>query len=145
MRKLDLSDMSFTNKLNDSELLEKLAALEHRQWVLWSTDLVLGDETISQERLSRLKRLWRIPYSDLPEDMKEQYRVWARIALEIISLYIQIEKDDQPWENSNSSNDRENETLRQSQEGEQERKRRRSCFDVTEEERRIGTATKTWF
>jgi len=47
--------------------------------------------------------------------------------------------------NSNSSNGNENKTTRQSQEQEQERKLRRSCFDVTEEERRIGTATKTWF
>jgi hypothetical protein len=80
--------MSLTNKLTDPELLEKLAALEHRQWVLWSKELVLSGETISQKRLSRWKRLWITPYSDLPEDMKEQDRVWARIALEIISLYM---------------------------------------------------------
>jgi hypothetical protein len=145
MRKLDSSDMSFTNKLNDSELLEKLADLEHQQWILWSKSLALSDETLSQERFDRWRRLWRTRYSDLSEEMKEQDRVWARKVLKIIHLYMQIEKDDQPWENSNSSNDRENETPRQSQEGEQERKRRRSCFDVTEEERRIGTATKTWF
>jgi len=79
--------------LSDVELLEKLSALDHHQWTVWSKELVLSGENLSKERLDRWKRLWATQYSDLTEEMKEQDRVWARIVLNIINSYMQNDED----------------------------------------------------
>ena len=62
------------------ELLERLAELEHEQWVAWSR--AVADE-VSEERRRRWQAFW-VPYAELPEDVKEQDRVWARKALAIV-------------------------------------------------------------
>lgn len=54
--------------------LERLAELEHEQWMNWS--LAVADE-VSSERRERWKKYW-VPYDKLPEDVKEQDREWAR-------------------------------------------------------------------
>jgi len=64
------------------ELLEKLAALEHEQWMAWSK-AIAEQENISPERLERWKKYW-VPYEELDEATKEHDRVWARRVLEII-------------------------------------------------------------
>jgi len=63
-------------------LVETLAAIEHEQWVAWSRELAFK-ENISSERLARWRKHW-IPYNELPEETKEQDRVWARKVLEAI-------------------------------------------------------------
>ncbi len=63
-------------------LVEKLAELEHEQWVHWSKALAM-QESISEVRRKRWEKYW-VPYSDLPEDVKESDRKWARRVLEII-------------------------------------------------------------
>lgn len=73
----------------DPALLEKLADLEHKQWISWSKALVLSEVNISSERKDRWKNYWRTRYKDLSEEMKEQDRVWARKVLETISLHMQ--------------------------------------------------------
>ncbi len=62
--------------------LEKLAELEHIQWIEWSKNIA-STEVISQERLERWKKLW-IPYNELTEEQKEQDRIYARKILEIL-------------------------------------------------------------
>lgn len=76
-------------QIPDPDLLEKIASIEHDQWIYWSKSLALSSETLSQERRDRWRRLWRTRYPDLSEEMKEQDRVWARKVLEVISLHMQ--------------------------------------------------------
>jgi hypothetical protein len=63
------------NKIQDN-LLEKLAKLEHEQWIQWSRNIA-QTETISPKRLKRWEKLW-VHYSVLPEKQKETDREWAR-------------------------------------------------------------------
>jgi hypothetical protein len=65
--------------------LEKLAALEHKQWVYWSKGLIKSlekGEVLSKKRLQRWKKEW-IDYKSLSEETKEFDRKWAR---KVISL-----------------------------------------------------------
>lgn len=64
------------------EPIEKLAELEHEQWVNWSKNIA-QKEKLSSERIDRWKKLW-VPYSELSEEMKEEDRIWARKVLEIM-------------------------------------------------------------
>lgn len=73
-------------KDNRITVLEKMAALEHEQWVAWSMS-VADTETISGDRLERWKRLW-IPYEELSEKWKEQDRRWARKAIRIMGDHL---------------------------------------------------------
>ncbi len=58
-------------------LLERLARVEHQQWMEWSQ--AVADE-VSPQRRERWQRYW-VPYEDLPEEIKELDRQWARRAL----------------------------------------------------------------
>ena len=69
--------------MTDAELLEALAELEHVQWMAWSTNLAETGE-LSPSRLERWQAFW-VAYSQLPEEIKEEDRKWARMVLEIIS------------------------------------------------------------
>lgn len=51
-------------------LVEKLAAIEHRQWVQWATKLLQEEPYISRSRRARWERLF-VSYEDLPEEWKE--------------------------------------------------------------------------
>ena len=73
---------SLTESFPDNDLLEKLASLEHDQWVEWTKDLA-EKETISQDRKNRWKKLW-IPYEELSEEKKEEDRKYARKVLKIL-------------------------------------------------------------
>jgi len=61
---------------------EALAALEHEQWMAWSR--AVADE-VSEERRQRWQEFWK-PYEELPENAKEQDRIWARKVLEVLDL-----------------------------------------------------------
>lgn len=63
------------------KLAEKLAELEHEQWMEWSKS-VAGE--VSESRLARWELYW-VPYSELSEAVKEQDRVWARKVLAVLS------------------------------------------------------------
>ena len=74
-----------------SPILEKLANLEHQQWVKWSQD-ISSKEILSNERLTRWRNLW-CEYRFLSEEMKEFDREWARKVLLIIKeQFIEVEK-----------------------------------------------------
>ena len=65
-----------------NKIIEKLAELEHYQWVKWSSSLA-NAEMLSGERIERWKELW-IAYHRLTEEQKEQDRVWARKSIQLI-------------------------------------------------------------
>lgn len=85
----NISPKNYKNdKLFVSDLVEKIAALEHEQWMAWSQDIALK-EPISESRRKRWSKLWK-PFSDLSEDEKEQDRIWAR---KVVALfYIELNK-----------------------------------------------------
>jgi hypothetical protein len=64
----------------DDSLLERLAELEHEQWMAWSQS-VAGQ--VSAECRQRWQACW-VPYQDLPEEVKELDRIWARKVLETL-------------------------------------------------------------
>ena len=64
--------------------LERLAALEHEQWIDWSKS-ISETEKISPERLERWKGLWK-PYSELTEEQKEQDRIYAKRIMKLLRL-----------------------------------------------------------
>jgi hypothetical protein len=67
--------------MNEREkLLEQLAELEHEQWVAWS-QAVAPD--VPEDRRRRWQACW-VPYRDLPEDVKELDRIWARKVLDLL-------------------------------------------------------------
>jgi hypothetical protein len=70
--------------MEEKELIEKLAELEHEQWMKWATSL-LKSEDLDPTRVSRWYDCMK-PYSELSEEMKEHDRVWARKVIEIINL-----------------------------------------------------------
>lgn len=61
----------------DTAVLERIATIEHQQWTEWSK-AVAGE--VSPERRARWEKYW-IPYDQLPEDVKELDREWARKVL----------------------------------------------------------------
>ncbi len=69
--------------IKDNTVLERLAALEHDQWVTWAQE-ILNNENISGDRGDRWAKFF-IPYEDLPEEVKEHDRVLARKVLEVIN------------------------------------------------------------
>ena len=64
------------------DVIEKLAELEHDQWMKWA-DSLAKSEKLSDGRLSRWAK-YMVPYSELDEKTKEYDRVWARKALKIV-------------------------------------------------------------
>lgn len=75
--------------MNEKELIEKLAELEHEQWMIWSQHIVDREKVskeklgISKERLDRWKNYWK-SYSELSEEVKELDRYWARKVLKVL-------------------------------------------------------------
>ena len=63
-----------------ADLLERLAELEHEQWVAWARE-VQGE--VAPERRERWRAFF-VPYGELPEEVKEQDRAWARKVLELL-------------------------------------------------------------
>jgi len=69
--------------IKDNTVIERLAALEHEQWVTWAQE-ILNKENISGERGDRWEKFF-IPYEELSEEVKEHDRVWARKVIEVIN------------------------------------------------------------
>jgi len=62
------------------EALERMAELEHDQWVFWSKSLV-KNEKIPEDLAKKWAKKW-IPYSELSDSDKDLDRKWARKALD---------------------------------------------------------------
>jgi len=63
-------------------LRERLAAIEHDQWMHWARS-ILDTEHISPARAERWRTLM-VPYDDLTEHQKDADREWADRVLECI-------------------------------------------------------------
>ena len=72
------------------KLIDKLAEIEHRQWVRWATTLIKEEPGLSESRKARWSKLL-VPYSELSEEWKEYDREWARHVLREVRL--QFEED----------------------------------------------------
>lgn len=80
-KRMNTSDIAFMRKMNKTkQLLEKLAEIEHDQWMEWSKAVA---PEVSEERRKRWEKYW-IPYSELSEEVKEQDRKYARKVLSLI-------------------------------------------------------------
>lgn len=62
------------------KLIERLADIEHRQWMQWAKTLLETEPGLSEKRRKRWTELMR-PYEELPEEWKESDREWARHVL----------------------------------------------------------------
>jgi len=69
--------------MEEQEIIEKLAELEHEQWMSWSKNLA-QKEKLSGDCMTRWEKLWT-PYSNLTEKQKEQDREWARKTLRLFN------------------------------------------------------------
>lgn len=70
--------------VRDKTLLEKLAALEHDQWIAWAQTVADTEPNLSEGRVERWKTYF-VPYEELTEEVKEFDREWARKVLNIIN------------------------------------------------------------
>lgn len=71
-----------TTNQNKNKLLEKLAELEHEQWIEWTRYML---QNLTEENIVRWKKQIGCSYSNLPNDEKWSDRRWAKKVLEIIS------------------------------------------------------------
>lgn len=66
---------------DDRDLIERLARVEHDQWMAWS-------KSVAAEVSAARRRAWElswISYDDLSDKQKERDREWARRALAAIA------------------------------------------------------------
>lgn len=68
--------------MSEEELKEKMAELEHKQWMRWAETLILR-ENLSPNRVERWNKLF-VPYHELSEEMKDEDRKEADIVLTLI-------------------------------------------------------------
>lgn len=78
-----------------TEILERLARLEHEQWMGWSKAVV---DEVSPDRREQWEKYW-VDYDELPENIKELDREWARRVLEEIENG-NANKQINPWINA---------------------------------------------
>jgi glutathione S-transferase len=71
-------------------LIDRLADIEHRQWISWAKKLIETEPNLSPERVARWQKLF-CDYKDLSEEWKEYDREWARRILRECRL--QLEED----------------------------------------------------
>lgn len=64
-------------------LLERLAKIEHEQWVCWAQELMKKEGALSEERKARWRKLF-VQYEDLSEERKKFDREWAKKVIEEI-------------------------------------------------------------
>lgn len=73
------------NQNNEKILLEKIAALEHVQWVHW-TEYMLAN--MSLENVARWHWQMTVPYDELTEKEKDSDREWAEKVLNLVEKEI---------------------------------------------------------
>lgn len=70
------------------ELIDRLAEIEHRQWISWAKKLIETEPGLSKDRKDRWLKLF-CPYSELSDEWKEYDREWARHMLRECQLQLQ--------------------------------------------------------
>lgn len=71
-------------------LIDRIAEIEHRQWMQWAKTLLEKEPGISEERRKRWESLF-VDFDELSEEWKEYDREWARHVLRECRL--QLEED----------------------------------------------------
>lgn len=77
----------FIKALLHPSLTERLAEIEHEQFVEWSK-AIAKDFSIPNERLQRWLNLWNTPYENLSEEWKKPDREYARRVLVAVITHI---------------------------------------------------------
>lgn len=91
-RKDALNSFKATEVMGNTEFLEELAALEHEQWEHWSRTVWSRlnesksdyDGAVALDLERRWKPNWK-PYAELPDDVKEHDRKWARKIITLVN------------------------------------------------------------
>ena len=68
------------SKMEEALDIERLAAIEHTQWMAWARTLMDEEPELSASRQDRWQAMM-VDYSELPEETKEYDREWARIVI----------------------------------------------------------------
>lgn len=63
--------------MKQDAVIERLAELEHEQWVHWTKYFL---ENLTDKNIRRWKRQIKTPYKKLTEKEKQSDRYWARLA-----------------------------------------------------------------
>ena len=74
-----------------SDIIERLAAHEHEQWAHWTRYML---DNLTEENIARWRQQIETDYQDLSESEKESDRQWARQAIAIASLSIELSSDE---------------------------------------------------
>jgi len=61
--------------MNNEELIDVLACLEHEQWAHWTRYML---NNLTEENITQWEAQIKTPYSELSEKEKESDRKWAR-------------------------------------------------------------------
>lgn len=69
-----------------NKLLERLANLEHKQWISWTSWLV-KNEKLPDELIDKWKPHW-LPYKELSEEVKDKDRIWAKCVIRLLKKYV---------------------------------------------------------
>lgn len=80
---------SAEKEITMDKLREKLAELEHDQWMAWAKE-IQKSESINKERSDRWDDLF-VSYDKLPEESKDQDREWADKVIKIVTDFLQGE------------------------------------------------------
>jgi hypothetical protein len=67
-------------RTDQTDLIEALAAIEHEQWEHWSRLVAPEVSAVTREKW---ERSW-VGYNELPDEVKELDRVWARKVLALL-------------------------------------------------------------
>jgi hypothetical protein len=68
------------SKMEKALDIERLATIEHTQWMAWARTLMDEEPGLSASRRDRWQAMM-VDYSELPEETKEYDREWARIVI----------------------------------------------------------------
>jgi hypothetical protein len=75
-----------------NQLVERLADLEHRQWVCWSKHIAKTEKRLTAKRRARWKTLWK-PYQKLSVLDQNADRQWAEIVIEeLVKLGVMVRR-----------------------------------------------------
>ena len=69
-------------------LIERLADLEHQQWMHWAQAVIAAEPGLAADRVARWRACF-VAYAALPEALKELDRTWARRVLALLEPEVQ--------------------------------------------------------
>jgi hypothetical protein len=74
-----------------SDIIERLAAHEHEQWAHWTRYML---DNLTEENVARWRQQIEMDYQDLSESEKESDRQWARKAIEVAGVSVELSPDE---------------------------------------------------